>query len=228
MPLIEFSNISKIYRAGDEKIHALDDVSFEIKKGEFVSICGPSGSGKSTLLSVLGLLNTPTEGKLTIDDIAVYDLSTEEKADFRSDYIGFIFQAFQLIPYLTAMENVMLPLVISDLKTDEKTARSKKMLEKVGLARKLDKLPNQLSGGEIQRVAIARALVNEPPILLADEPTGNLDSKNSAHVMELLKELNGSGKTVIVVTHEEKTARQAEYTLQVIDGKIMKEKEVLK
>lgn len=221
MTLIKFDKVSKVYEEGDDIVQAMDDVSFEIKEGEFISVMGPSGSGKSTLLSVLGILNTPTAGEVFIDDIAVYDLNTEKQTDFRSEYLGFIFQAFQLIPYLTAIENVMLPLAITKISGSEQKERAKEVLERVGLANKINRLPNQLSGGETQRVAIARAIVNEPPILLADEPTGNLDTRNAEGVMNLIKKLNNEGETIIMVTHDKNIAEHANYTIQIKDGKIV-------
>lgn len=221
MSLIKFEKVCKIYEEGDDIVQAIDNVSFEIEEGEFISIMGPSGSGKSTLLSVLGVLNTPTDGNVFVDDIAVYNLKLEKQADFRSEYIGFIFQAFQLIPYLTAIENVMLPLTITKISSKNQRERAKEVLEKVGLGDKINRLPNQLSGGETQRVAVARAIVNEPPILLADEPTGNLDSKNADGVMELLKKLNQEGETIIMVTHDKNIAEHANYTIQLKDGQIV-------
>lgn len=221
MSLIKFNGVSKVYEEGDDIVQALDDASFEINEGNFVAIMGPSGSGKSTLLTLLGILNTPTDGDVFIDDIAVYDLKPERQADFRSEYLGFVFQAFQLIPYLTAMENVMLPLSITKMSNKEQEKRAKGALERVGLADKINRLPNQISGGETQRVAISRAIVNEPPVLLADEPTGNLDSKNATEVMNLLKELNDEGETIIMVTHDKKTAEYADYTIELKDGQIV-------
>jgi len=221
MSLIRFDNVSKVYEGGDDIVQALDSADFEIDKGNFVAIMGPSGSGKSTLLTLLGILNTPTNGDVFIDDIAVYDLKPERQADFRSEYLGFVFQAFQMIPYLTAMENVMLPLSITKMSNKEQEKRAKGALERVGLADKINRLPNQISGGETQRVAISRAIVNEPPILLADEPTGNLDSKNATEVMNLIKELNDEGETIIMVTHDRKTAEYADYTIELKDGQIV-------
>jgi len=221
MSLIKFNGVSKVYEEGDDIVQALDSADFEINEGNFVAIMGPSGSGKSTMLTLLGILNTPTDGDIFIDDIAVYDLKPERQADFRSEYLGFVFQAFQLIPYLTAMENVMLPLSITKMSNKEQEKRAKRALERVGLADKINRLPNQISGGETQRVAISRAIVNEPPILLADEPTGNLDSKNAIGVMNLLKELNDEGETIIMVTHDKKTAEYADYTIELKDGQIV-------
>ena len=193
MSLIKFENVSKIYDEGDSQVQALNNVNFVIDEGRFVAVMGPSGSGKSTLLSVLGCLNSPTRGNMLIDDISIYKLGSEKQADFRFEYIGFVFQSFQLIPYLTAIENVMLPLSIAKIDDQEKREKATKVLETVGLSGKINRLPDQLSGGEQQRVSIARAIVNKPPIILADEPTGNLDSKTGIEVLELLKELNEKG-----------------------------------
>jgi putative ABC transport system ATP-binding protein len=218
MSLIKLENVSKHYSGGDETVKALDGISFTIEKGDFVAVCGASGSGKSTLLNILGILSTPTSGSVIIDDIDVFSLGTEKKSDFRSDYLGFIFQGFQLVPYLTALENVMLPLAITSGKNTEKRKKALDMLDHVGILKKANKLPNQLSGGENQRVAIARALVNEPDILLADELTGNLDSKNSKEVMSLLVELSKKGKTIVMVTHEKTIAQYAGTSINLFDG----------
>lgn len=220
MSLIKFVNVSKAYQEGEEIVRAIDNISFEIKEGDFAAIMGPSGSGKSTLLSLLGVLNTPTGGEVFIDDISVYKLKIEKQADFRSEYLGFVFQAFQLIPYLTAIENVMLPLSIKKISNKEQEEKAKKVLEMVGMSDKINRLPDKLSGGEIQRVAVARAIVNEPSIILADEPTGNLDSKNASGVVDLLKRLNSEGKTVVMVTHDKNIAENADYIIQIKDGKI--------
>lgn len=228
MSLIKLDSVSKHYNGGDETVKALDNISLEINEGDFLAICGPSGSGKSTLLNILGVLSTPTTGSVVIDKINVYSLDTEKKADFRSDYIGFIFQAFQLVPYLTALENVMLPLAITSGKKSEKRKKALQMLDHVGLHKKANKLPNQLSGGENQRVAIARALVNEPEILLADELTGNLDSKTSEEVMRLLVDLNKKGKTIIMVTHEGKIAHYADAEINLLDGRMENSGGILK
>ena len=191
--LIEIKNLSKIYESGEERVTALGGVSLTIERGEFISVMGPSGSGKSTLLSVLGGLNHPTEGEVVVDDIPIYRLPLEKLADFRREYLGFIFQSFQLIPYLTVIENVMLPLAITERSNQEQGNLAGETLEKMGLEGKRKRLPDQLSGGEQERVAIARALVNSPPILLADEPTGNLDSKTGREIMGLFKSLMKSG-----------------------------------
>jgi putative ABC transport system ATP-binding protein len=193
-------------------------MSFFIDDGEFVSIVGQSGAGKSTLLSALGGLNRPTRGNVWVDTLDLYDLTSEQRADFRSEYVGFVFQSFQLIPYLTAMENVKIPLSIAGITKGNQADMAEAALEKVGLQDKKDRLPDQLSGGEQERVAIARAIVNRPPIVLADEPTGNLDSKTADDVIDLLKQLNHEGQTVIMVTHNKKLCRHTDRTVHVRDG----------
>lgn len=220
MTFIKVHDIEKTYTGPEGGVHALNGINLEMEKGEFVAVMGPSGSGKSTLLTILGAMNPPTEGSLTVDDIDVYSLSTEKLADFRHEYLGFVFQQLQLIPYLTALENVMLPLVIS------KTEGSKKelaleALKKVGLGDKAYRLPDQLSGGEQARVAIARAVVNGPLIILADEPTGNLDSKTGEEMMCLFKQLNEEGRTVIMVTHNEEAAQNAGRVVAIRDGSVV-------
>ena len=186
MSLIEIKKLNKTYESGEECVMALADVDLKIERGEFISVMGPSGSGKSTLLTILGGLNHPTKGDVAVDDIPIYKLSLEKLADFRREYLGFIFQSFQLIPYLTVIENVMLPLSITQRTNREQVTMADEILEKIGLTGKARRLPDQLSGGEQERVAIARALVNSPPILMADEPTGNLDSKTGKEIMELV------------------------------------------
>ena len=191
--LIEIQDLGRDYKVGETTVCAVKEMSFFIDDGEFISIVGESGSGKSTLLSALGGLNRPTRGNVWVDTLALYDLTSEQRADFRSEYVGFVFQSFQLIPYLTAMENVKIPLSIAGVKKDDQADMAAEALEKVGLQDKKARLPDQLSGGEQERVAIARAIVNRPPILLADEPTGNLDSKTANDVIVLLKQLNQRG-----------------------------------
>ncbi len=201
MSLIKIHNLSKTYESGEEDVLALVDLNLNIERGEFISITGPSGSGKSTLLTILGGLNHPTIGEVVVDEIPIYQLPMEKLADFRREYLGFIFQSFQLIPYLTVIENVMLPLAITEKSNREQVKMAEEMLGKMRLKGKGKRLPDQLSGGEQERVAIARALVNSPPILLADEPTGNLDTKTGREIMELFKSLNGEGQTIVMVTH---------------------------
>ncbi|WP_298439566.1 ABC transporter ATP-binding protein [Geobacter sp.] len=221
MALIEISNLTKHYISGDETVEALRGVDIGIEAGEFITIMGQSGSGKSTLLSILGGMNHPTGGTVSINDTDIYALGEERLADFRAQNFGFVFQSFHLIPYLTARENVMLPLTISPMKNDEKRQAAQQALERVGLGEKSDRLPNQLSGGEQERVAIARAIVNRPHILFADEPTGNLDTANSEAVMELFRELNDEGQTVVMVTHNPENCQYTDRTIQIRDGRVI-------
>ena len=223
MDLIEVKDVRKEYNNGE--VVALGGVSFSVKEGEFVALMGPSGSGKSTLLTILGAMNPPTSGEVYIDEIPVYQLSQEKQADFRSEYLGFVFQAFQLIPYLTAAENVMLPLAITGKSNKEQQEMATAVLEKVGLGKKGDRLPNQLSGGEQERVAIARAIVNEPPILFADEPTGALDTKTGNEIMDLFKELNKDGQTIIMVTHNPEFLSHVQRAIFIRDGLVDKNEE---
>ena len=214
-------NISKQYGKGDSAVTALKDVSFTIDAGEFVAVMGESGSGKSTLLSILGTLNSPTSGRITVDDIDIYALGKDQRADFRRESIGFVFQNFNLIPYLTLAENVMLPLAIVSEKRAKKRNMALAALERVGLSQKAGRLPSQISGGEQERVAIARAIVGRPPIILADEPTGNLDSKTGKDIMGLINTLNAEGMTIIMVTHNSEYAGYAHRVLRVADGQLM-------
>ena len=221
MALIEMKNVTKHYSSGDDVVEALRGVNITIEAGEFITVMGQSGSGKSTLLSVLGGMNHPTGGEIEMAGVKLYQLPSEELADFRARKLGFVFQSFHLIPYLTASENVMLPLAIVRMKSAEKRAAATRALERVGLGSKLDRLPNQLSGGEQERVAIARAIVNNPHILLADEPTGNLDSKTSEEVMALFRELNAAGQTVVMVTHNPENGAYADRTITLRDGMVL-------
>ena len=220
MSLIDIKNLSKTYESGGECAMALVEVDLNMDKGEFISVMGPSGSGKSTLLTILGGLNHPSRGEVMIDGIPIYKLSLEKLADFRREYLGFIFQSFQLIPYLTVIENVMLPLSITGRPNREQEKMSEEILEKVGLKAKAKRLPDQLSGGEQERVAIARALVNSPPILLADEPTGNLDTRTGKEIMDLFKRLNEEGQTIIMVTHNPENMAYSTRTIFLKDGKV--------
>src|SRR5512135_953699 len=220
MSLIEIKNLNKTYESGEECVMALREVDLNIERGEFVSVMGPSGSGKSTLLTILGGLNHPTTGDVAVDDIPIYRLSLEKLADFRREYLGFIFQSFQLIPYLRVIENVMLPLSITQRTHREQVKMAEEILEKIGLAGKARRLPDQLSGGEQERVAIARALVNSPPILMADEPTGNLDSKTGNEIMDLFKSLNKEGQTIVMVTHNPENTSFSTRTISLKDGKV--------
>jgi len=220
MSLIEIKKLNKTYESGEECVMALVDVDLKIERGEFISVMGPSGSGKSTLLTILGGLNHPTKGDVAVDDIPIYKLSLEKLADFRREYLGFIFQSFQLIPYLTVIENVMLPLSITQRTNREQGKMADEILEKIGLAGKARRLPDQLSGGEQERVAIARALVNSPPILMADEPTGNLDSKTGKEIMDLFKSLNEEGQTIVMVTHNPENTSFSTRTISLKDGRV--------
>ncbi|KUO78566.1 MAG: ABC transporter ATP-binding protein [Desulfosporosinus sp. BRH_c37] len=218
MSLIKIREVTKNYKGGDGVVEALKTINLEIAEGEFLALMGPSGSGKSTLLSVLGGLNPPTSGKLIIDDIDVYALAPERLADFRHEYVGFVFQQYQLIPYLTALENVMLPLAITSHTAKEQRDMAQTVLDKVGLGTKSLRLPNQLSGGEQNRVAIARAIVNKPAIIFADEPTGSLDSKTAIELLELFQTLNQGGLTIIMVTHNQENLNWVSRSVFIRDG----------
>ncbi|HET9533688.1 MAG TPA: ABC transporter ATP-binding protein [Blastocatellia bacterium] len=223
MSFLIIDKVSKVYRpegAGAE-VRVLSDVSAEIREGEFVCLMGPSGSGKSTLLTVVGAMNHPTSGRVIVDGIDVYGLSDERRADYRREYLGFVFQQHHLMPYLNAIENTCLPLATIDQSAKEKRARAMSVLERVGLADKAARLPNQLSGGEMGRLAIARAIVNEPPLILADEPTGALDTRTGREIMEVFLSLNAQGQTIFMVTHNPENAALAHRTLQIIDGRIV-------
>ena len=222
--MISCKNLSKIYRNGDVEAIALNNVSFEIKEGAFVSIIGPSGSGKSTLMHILGALDTPTSGKYFLDGHDVSELNDDELSDFRKNKIGFVFQSFNLLPRTTVLRNVMLPLLYSNTTKEERLRRAKECLRYAGMEEsKFMNLSNQLSGGQMQRVAIARALINNPSIILADEPTGNLDTKTSRIVMEALQELNKKGHTIILITHEMDVADYARRIIHIRDGIIEKD-----
>lgn len=220
MSLIEIKKLNKTYESGEECVLALCEVDLDIEKGEFISVMGPSGSGKSTLLTILGGLNHPTTGDVVVDDISIYKLPLEKLADFRREYLGFIFQSFQLISYLTVIENVMLPLSITRRTNREQMRMAEEILERIGLRGKGKRLPDQLSGGEQERVAIARALVNSPPILMADEPTGNLDSKTGKEIMDLFKSLNKEGQTIVMVTHNPENTSFSTRTISLRDGRL--------
>ena len=216
--MISLKDIKKSYKSMGDEVQALKGVSLTIEKGESVSVMGHSGSGKSTLLSIIGALNPPSTGTIEIDGIDIYKLTQEKRADFRREYLGFVFQQFQLIPYLTAHENVMLPLTTTKRSSKEKREMAEEALVRVGLGNKIKRLPNQLSGGEQERVAIARAIVNEPPLILADEPTGSLDTKTGDEIMELFKKLNDEGLTVLMVTHNPDNVRYLGRTIMMKDG----------
>lgn len=219
MGLIVAEHLHKEYDNA-ESVPALADVTFDVEDGEFVGVVGPSGSGKSTLLTILGGLNQPSTGRLLVDDMDIYALTIENRADFRREYVGFVFQSFQLIPYLTVLENTMLPLAVSRYSNKEQEELAMKMLGKFRLQDKSKRLPDELSGGEQERVAIARALVNQPPIILADEPTGNLDSANSSEIMQLLRSLHEDGHTIILVTHNEENLHYTDRCIALRDGNL--------
>jgi putative ABC transport system ATP-binding protein len=224
MSLIDVKDLVKVYKSGETELRALDGVSFSIDRGEFVAIMGPSGSGKSTTMNMLGCLDSPTDGVYMLDGKDVSKLSSDELAYVRNISLGFVFQGFNLLPRLNAMDNVALPLVYAGVGLKERSARATKALEKVGLGSRVKHRPNQLSGGQQQRVAIARALVGEAAVILADEPTGNLDTKTSDEIMGILSELNGEGKTIVLVTHEPDIAAHASRVLRFKDGHLVEDK----
>ena len=218
---VKLANISKVYKMGDNDVVALNGVDLEIAEGEFVAIMGPSGSGKSTLMNILGCLDTPTTGSYLLDNEEVANLSEDVLAKIRNKKIGFVFQNFNLLSRISALENVALPLVYAGVSKTERINRAQELLKMVGLADRQHHMPNELSGGQRQRVAIARALVNNPKIIMADEPTGNLDTKSSVEIMAMFKELYKQGKTIILVTHEPDIAENAKRIITVRDGKIV-------
>jgi putative ABC transport system ATP-binding protein len=220
---IEVSQLTKIYRMGETQVRAVDGVSFEVEKGEFVAIMGPSGCGKSTLMHLIGCLDLPDSGSYRLNGVEVTGLGEKDLARLRSQYLGFVFQAFNLVPRLSALENVELPLVYTGVAPAARRRRALEVLERVGLGHRSHHSPAELSGGQQQLVAIARALVNDPAVILADEPTGNLDTGTSAHIMSLFASLNAEGKTVILVTHEPEVAGYAKRILRMRDGKLVGE-----
>ncbi|MDR1966585.1 MAG: ABC transporter ATP-binding protein [Synergistaceae bacterium] len=222
-PIIEVRGLVKAYKSGDSELRALDGVSFSIDRGEFVAIMGPSGSGKSTTMNMLGCLDSPTEGVYMLNGRDVSGMGGDELAHVRNATLGFVFQGFNLLPRLNALDNVALPLVYAGVDSRERARRAQTALEKVGLASRTRHRPNQLSGGQQQRVAIARALVGEAPVILADEPTGNLDTKTSAEIMALLCEINEEGHTVVLVTHEPDISEYASRTLRFRDGRLVED-----
>jgi putative ABC transport system ATP-binding protein len=221
--LIHLEEITKVFLTDEVETHALSGIHLELKKGEYVSIAGPSGCGKSTLLAILGLLDSPTEGSYTLNGQAVANLGLAERARIRNREVGFIFQSFNLIGDLTVFENVELPLTYRGMSSDERKQAVQGALDKVGMSHRMKHYPSQLSGGQQQRVAVARALGGKPSILLADEPTGNLDSKNGEAVMQLLRELHREGATICMVTHDPRFARHADRTIHLFDGRIVEE-----
>jgi putative ABC transport system ATP-binding protein len=225
-PLIRLEGIKKVFYTDEVETHALSEIHLEIKHGEYIAIAGPSGCGKTTLLSILGLLDTPTEGTYTLDNQPVARLSASDRARVRNRQIGFIFQAFNLIGDLTVYENVELPLTYRGMASEERRKRVQAALERVGMSHRMKHFPAQLSGGQQQRVAVARAVAGDPAILLADEPTGNLDSTNGEAVMELLRELHHGGATICMVTHDPRYARHADRSVHLFDGKVVEERQL--
>jgi len=218
--MIELKKVSRIYHVGNEKVYALNKASVMIEKGEFVSIIGPSGSGKSTLMNIIGCLDTATRGSYILDGIPIEDYTENELAHIRNEKIGFVFQSFNLIPKLTAEENIELPLIYQGLKRAERRNRVEKALERVQLMKRRYHLPTELSGGQQQRVAIARAIATHPSLILADEPTGNLDSRTSDQIMEIFHELHDQGNTIVLITHDDDVAHQAKRIVHIRDGKL--------
>ena len=220
MPLVELRHVSKIYHLGGEEIRALDDVSLAIEAGEFISIIGPSGSGKSTLMHILGCLDSPTKGEFTLDGILIHDASQRQLAAIRNQKIGFVFQFFNLLPKLTVLQNVELPMIYSGVSSRDRRERAMEALKMVNLENRMKHRPMQLSGGQQQRVAIARALVNNPRIVFADEPTGNLDSHTGEAILSLFRSLSGQGRTIALVTHDPEIAAVTPRRIEIRDGKI--------
>lgn len=218
--MIEVKNINKSFFVGNEKVQALRDVSFKIYSGDFVAVTGPSGSGKSTLMNILGCLAVPDSGQYLIDDIDIINASENRLAEIRNQKIGFVFQNFNLLPKLTAIENVELPLIYRGIKQKERTERALRAMDMVNLSNRIHHKPKELSGGQQQRTAIARAIVSEPEIILADEPTGNLDSKSGKDIMNIISELNSLGKTIILITHDLTIAQYAKRIMKMIDGNL--------
>jgi putative ABC transport system ATP-binding protein len=221
MTFMKIENIRKDYGTGDTTVRALKDVSLDIEKGAYAAITGSSGSGKSTLLTILGAMCVPSQGSVYWGDKNLYSLSEEDRSSFRNENLGFVFQSFHLVPYLTLEENVMLPLAIQDHPKETKQMKARKTLKKVGLNNKFNRLPSEVSGGEQERAAIARAIVHQPSLLLADEPTGNLDSKTGKEIMNLLEELNKDGMTILMVTHSNQWAECATERIQLADGRLL-------
>lgn len=220
MSLIEIDKLNKVYNNGQNDTYALSNVNMTIEEGEFVALMGPSGSGKSTLLTILGGLSQPSSGNVSVDKIGLYSLDKRKLAAYRREYVGFVFQSFQLIPYLTVKENISLPLINSSFSSIEQNLMLNTILTRVGLRGKENRLSEELSGGEQQRVAIARALINNPVIILADEPTGNLDSSTGGEILDLFENLNRDGHTLIIVTHDESVKKRATRTINIKDGEI--------
>ena len=223
--LIDLAKVEKVYTRGIEQIHALREVDLDLEENEYAAIMGPSGSGKSTLMNILGCLDTPSAGTYRLSGIDVSDMNANELAEVRNQQIGFVFQTFNLLPRATALHNVELPLIYAGVRRRVRRQRAEEALERVGLAERMEHRPTELSGGQLQRVAVARALVNRPSILLADEPTGNLDSQTGDEIMQLFDQLHAEGNTVILVTHEEDIARRAQRLIRLLDGRVAADEE---
>ena len=221
--MIKASHLTKIYQAGEVEVRALDNVSFEIKKGEFVAIMGPSGSGKSTLMHLLGALDMPTSGEYLLDGKKIADLNNDQLAEIRNKKIGFVFQFYNLLPRTTALRNVMIPMMYGNISKKEREKKAKKLLTTVGLGDRLEHAPNQLSGGQQQRVAITRALAMNPAIILADEPTGNIATKQAIEIMKVFNDLNKQGRTILIITHEHEIAECTKRIIYLRDGKLEKD-----
>ena len=221
--MIRIKDLSKYYRIGDEEVHALDQASLHVSPGEFVGIIGPSGSGKSTLMNIIGCLDVADSGEYLLDGIPIENYSENELAHIRNRKIGFVFQSFNLIPKLTAEENVELPLIYQGIKKEERTERVAAALERVKLGKRANHFPTELSGGQQQRVAIARAIVTRPSLILADEPTGNLDSKTTVEIMDIFHELHDQGNTIVLITHDDSVAAQAGRRVRILDGHLTEE-----
>ncbi len=222
--MIKVSHLTKTYKTGEVEVIALNDISFEIEKGEFVSIMGPSGSGKSTLMHILGALDIPTKGEYWLDGKLIANLDDDELAEIRNKNIGFVFQAYNLLSRTSALKNVMVPMMYGDISKEERMEKAKRYLERVGLSDRIHHAPNQLSGGQQQRVAIARALAMNPSIILADEPTGNIATKQALEIMEILEDLNEQGNTILMITHEQEIAEYAKRIIRLRDGRIVEDK----
>ncbi len=218
--MIHITDLCKTYKMGENEVHALNHINLNIKEHEFVSIIGPSGSGKSTLMNMLGCLDVPTSGEYILDNKSIKKMSDDELAEIRNNKIGFVFQGFNLLPKLTAVENVELPLIYQSVSAKERRERATKALEDVGLGKRINHKPTELSGGQQQRVAIARALITNPPLILADEPTGNLDTSSGKEIMEIFKKLNENGNTIVLITHDNDVAKQAKRVVRIQDGKL--------
>ena len=219
-PVAELIHVNKIYGSGDTTVHALNDLCLTVYNGDYLAVMGASGSGKSTAMNILGCLDMPTSGSYLLNGVPVQSLSDDELADLRNQKLGFVFQQFHLLPQLTAMENVMLPMIYAGVPAEQRRQRAKQALEKVGLAHRLDNRPNQLSGGQQQRVAVARSIINGPSLLLADEPTGALDSSTTEEVLAIFDDLNAQGMTILLVTHEQEVGERAQRIINFRDGRI--------